>query len=74
MFGGLIETGDELAKAPRGYSNDHEHIKLLRYKTLAVEHSLMRKDIQGSNFDEKIVEIYLEMLPFRRYLNKAVTV
>ena len=74
MFGGLIETGDELTNAPKGFSQDHEHIELLQYKTFAVERSLTRKEITSSSFDDQVIEIYQEMLPFRRYLNKAVTV
>lgn len=74
MFGGLIETGDELTNAPKGFSQEHEHIELLKYKTFAVERSLTREEITSSDFDEQVIEIYLEMLPFRRYLNTAVTV
>ena len=74
MFGGLIQTGDELTNAPKGFSQDHEHIDLLKYKTFAVERSLTKEEIVSPKFDEQVIEIYLEMLPFRRYLNKAVTV
>jgi len=74
MFGGLIETGDELTQSPKGFSADHQHIDLLRYKTFAVETSLTQKEVMADDFDERVIEIYKEMLPFRRYLNKAVTV
>ena len=73
-FGGLYKSGDELTKTPKGFSQYHEHIELLRYKTFAVECSLTRTDIISKDFDEKVISIYQEMLPFRRYLNKAVTV
>ena len=73
-FGGLIQTGDELTNAPKGFSQDHEHIDLLKYKTFAVEHSLTRAEIVSAKFVDRLIEIYIEMLPFRRYLNKAVTV
>ena len=74
MFGGLIQTGDELTNAPKGFSQDHEHIDLLKYKTFAVERSLTKEEIVSPKFDEQVIEIYLGMLPFRRYFNKAVTV
>ena len=74
MFGGLIQTGDELTNAPKGFSQDHEHIDLLKYKTFAVERSLTKEEIVSPKFDEQVIEIYLGMLPIRRYLNKAVTV
>lgn len=71
-FGGLISTGDELTQAPKGYDLHHEHIDLLRFKTFAVETSLTKDQILATDFNDRVVEIYKEMLPFRRYLNKAV--
>ncbi|WP_299255844.1 DUF2461 domain-containing protein [uncultured Aquimarina sp.] len=73
-FGELYNGGDSLKKAPKGYTIDHEHIDLLRRKTIAVIHPLTKKEILQSNFNERIIEVYKEMLPFRRYLNEAVTV
>lgn len=72
-FGALYED-EKLTNAPKGFSNDHPHIDLLRNKTFAVAHEFPREETFQSNFKEKIVEVYLEMLPFRRYLNKTVTV
>ncbi len=73
-FGGLIADPNMLKKAPKGYTLDHKHIDLLRLRTIAVIHPLTRKDVLDSDFDKKIIEVYTEMLPFRRYLNQAVTV
>lgn len=73
MFGGLYEDG-KLANAPRGFANDHIHIGLLRNKTFGVEHQLRKEEVLHDDFNEKIKEVYLEMLPFRRYLNNAVSV
>ncbi len=73
-FGGLIELNDKLVTAPKGYSQDHEHIDLLRNKSFAVECGLTQKEVIGSGFEDELIEIYKEMLPFRRYLNKLVTV
>lgn len=72
-FGELVEDA-RLKKAPKGFSPDHPHIELLRNKTFAVSHPLSREDILAPNFKEKVVAVYQEMLPFRRYLNKALTV
>lgn len=73
MFGGLTE--DEMLKtSPKGFSQDHEHIELLRHKSFAVMHPVTQKEVQHGNFKEKVVEVYKEMLPFRRYLNKAISV
>lgn len=73
MFGGLMED-EQLKTAPKGYSQDHEHIDLLRNKSFAVSYDTTQKEVQQDDFMQKVVDIYQEMLPFRRYLNKAVTV
>jgi uncharacterized protein (TIGR02453 family) len=73
LFGGLIE--DEVLKtAPKGYSQNHKHIDLLRRKSFAVVHRMTQKEVESPNFTEKLIEVYKELLPFRRYLNQAVTV
>lgn len=74
IFGGLIETNEKLVTAPKGFSQDHPHINLLRYRTFAVQHDLTQKEVMGEDFEQKVIDIYKEMLPFRRYLNEAVTV
>lgn len=72
-FGNLYED-EKLTNAPKGFSNDHPHIELLKNKTFAVVHEMSQKEVLQPNFKEKIVEVYQEMLPFRQYLNKSVTV
>jgi uncharacterized protein (DUF2461 family) len=73
MFGGLMED-DMLKTSPKGFSQDHKHIELLRYKSFAVSHPVTQKEVQHDDFKEKVIAVYTEMLPLRRYLNKAVTV
>ena len=73
-FGGLIDEGDQLINAPKGFSKEHPHIDLLKYKTFAVSHYLTRKEVLRDDFEEKVIQVYLELLPFRRYLNQAVSV
>jgi len=73
LFGSLYED-EKLLTSPKGYSKDHPFIDLLRNKTFAVEHQLREDMIIDPHFDEYIVKVYKEMLPFRRYLNKAITV
>lgn len=72
-FGGLYEDA-KLTNAPKGFSNDHPYIELLRNKTFAVAMEFSTKEILAANFEKKVIKIYNEMLPFRRYLNQAVTV
>ena len=72
-FGKMVDD-EKLKKAPRGYSNDHKHIDLLKNKTFAVMHSFNNEALFKGDFNDKVIQVYKEMLPFRRYLNKAVTV
>ncbi len=72
-FGNLYQ--DQMLKtAPKGYPKDHPHIDLLRHKTFAVEVTLSRKRILDPSFQEYLIEVYKEMLPFRRYLREATSV
>ena len=73
LFGGMIND-DPLKTSPKGFSKDHKYIELLRHRTFAVSHDLIQKEVMHDNFKMKVIEVYGEMLPFRRYLNKAVTV
>lgn len=73
LFGGLYEDV-KLTNAPKGFSNDHPHIDLLRHKTFAVATEFSTKEVLGHDFEKKVIKAYKEMLPFRRYLNQAITV
>jgi uncharacterized protein (TIGR02453 family) len=72
-FGGLYEDV-KLTNSPKGFSNDHPHIDLLRNKTFAVATEFSTIEIFKSDFEDKVITTYKEMLPFRRYLNRAITV
>lgn len=72
-FGGLYEDV-KLTNSPKGFSNEHAHIELLRNKTFAVATEFSTKEVLKDDFEKKVVKVYKEMLPFRRYLNQAVTV
>ncbi len=73
-FGNLYPDDGMLKSAPKGYTADHEHIDLLKHKTFAVIHEFTKEDVLKDNFTEQVIEVYKEMLPFRRYLRQAVTV
>lgn len=72
-FGSLYED-EKLKTAPKGFSREHTHIDLLRNKTFAVIHRFKNEEVLQHGFGEKVIQVYKEMLPFRRYLNQAVTV
>lgn len=73
MFGELV-ADEPLKTAPKGYSQEHKHIDLLRRKSFAATCSLSEEEVKSDGFDKKVLEIYKELLLFRRYLNNAVTV
>ena len=73
MFGELYED-EKLQRMPKGFEADHPHADLLKHKTFAVVRPLSKKQVLSSGFEDLVVETYLEMLPFRRYLNKALEV
>ena len=73
FFGDLYKD-ERLKSAPKGFLADHPHIELLKNKSFAVAHMLNRQQILENGFEDHIIEVYMEMLPFRRYLNHAITV
>lgn len=73
MFGDLVFT-EELKTSPKGFSKDHPHIDLLRKKTFAVMRSISKKEILSVHYESLVLDTYKEMLPFRRYLNEAISV
>lgn len=73
LFGGLYDDV-KLTNSPKGFAADHKHIELLKHKTFAVELTFTTTETFHDQFDERLIDVYMEMLPFRRYLNKAITV
>ena len=73
MFGTLYEDRP-LKRMPKGFSTDHPHAELLKHKTFAVVRPLTQAVILSPAFEDIVVETYLELLPFRTYLNRALSV
>ncbi len=73
-FGEMHDDGARLKSAPKGFSKDHKYIDLLRNRTFAVMHPLQHNIVLTPDFKDYVISIYKEMLPFRRYLNEAITV
>ncbi len=65
---------DRLKTTPKGYDKEHPHIDLLRNKSYVVVHNLKETAITSPGFKEEVIAVYRELLPFRNYLSKAVTV
>ena len=73
MFGGLYED-QRLQRMPKGFSPDHPYAELLKNKSFAVTRPMSRKEVLAPDLEDLVVETYTEMLPFRRYLNRALQV
>ncbi|MBO3700583.1 DUF2461 domain-containing protein [Roseivirga sp. E12] len=64
---------DTLKTTPKGYPKDHEHIELLRLKSLAAFRQITRKDVYASGFSEMVVESYLAIVPLLDFINTAIS-
>ncbi len=74
FFGGLSEDVDKLKTSPQGYPNDHEHIELLRYKSIIAQAKLTQKIVVSDGFVDYVEEAYLKLRPFTDYLIKVISV
>ena len=72
-FGGLLDTG-KLKTAPKGYSQDHPHIELLRHKSFAVTRHVEPETVVSDRYMDELVETFKAMQPLRKYLNRAMSV
>ena len=71
-FGEMVDD-QPLVRPPRGYSADHPRIDLIKRRSYAAISELSREEVCASDFDDRVEERYLILLPFRRYLNQAVS-
>ena len=72
-FGDLV-PGECLKNAPKGYHKNHQCIKLLKRKSFAAGKTFTKQEVLAPDFNQRVIALYMELLPFRRYLNNAVTV
>lgn len=71
---GSLYIDEKLKTAPKGFTKEHPYIDLLRNKSYAVVHQLSKDQVLSKDFKETVIKVYQEMIPFRRYLNNALTV
>lgn len=69
-----MEPCEELQRAPKGFSDEHPYINLIKRKSFATGVRFSRETVCGSGFDALVEQIYKDLLPFRIYLNQAVSV
>lgn len=72
-FGGLAKDEEMLKTSPRGYSEDHQHIDLLRRKSFAAIKAPTEKEVTSSKYVDIIERGFLELVSLNQYLNKAIS-
>jgi uncharacterized protein (TIGR02453 family) len=63
---------DKLKTAPKGYSQDHEFIELLRLKSIAALRPITRQDVFSDHFHGMVVESYKAIVPLLDFINVAI--
>lgn len=62
----------KLKTAPKGFSKDHEHIELLRYKSYAFSHRIDNEPLTGDNFIEHTVNAFQKLYKMNAFLKEAL--
>ena len=63
---------DKLKTAPKGFPKDHQHIKLLRYKSYVFSHKVENQILTEGKFVEYAVAAYKELGNLNIFLNQAL--
>lgn len=71
---GELDKSHSLKTTPKSFSKEHQHIDIIRLKSFFVETSISKDLIFSSEFEDFLIEKYKVLLPFRNYLNQAITV
>ena len=71
-FGEFSE--DKLKRTPQGYSEDHPHADLLKYKSYIVVRGFSDKEVLEKNFLKEVMKTFKAMKPLNDYLNTALDV
>lgn len=69
-FGELV--GDQLKRTPPGYSEDHPHADLLKFKSYLVLREFTDKEVTEKNFLNEVMKSFKAMKPLNDYLNTAM--
>lgn len=70
QFGAM--EGEQLSRAPKGYSPDHPDIDLLRFKSFVATKKLV---VEGMNTEDVVktsLEVFQALAPLVRFLNVAI--
>jgi len=71
-FGGLAEDDKKLKTSPKGYSQDHPHIELLRRKDFVAAKDITQKEVISGDYIDTIETAYLELKPLNDFFESAL--
>ncbi|MGV3631313.1 MAG: DUF2461 domain-containing protein [Bacteroidota bacterium] len=66
-------AGEKLTTAPKGFSQEHPAIDLLRHKQFFFRHSFTDEEVTGPGFAEKLDETFQALRPFFDYMSEVLT-
>ena len=64
--------GETLKTRPKGYSEDHPYIELLRHKSFLAVHNVSNKDAVSTHFLKHAVKVFKALKPFNDFLNQSL--
>lgn len=70
-FGTL--KGEQVQRAPKGFSPDHPEINLLRYKQFLLIRKFSDKEVMQANFLKEVNDSFKKMRPFLNYMSDVLT-
>lgn len=71
LFGAI--QGDSLKRAPKGYSEDHPNIDLLKLKSFVVLNKVTDEQVLSWNSADPCIEVFKEIKPLNDYFNVAIS-
>ncbi len=69
-FGEL--EGEKLKTVPRGYTVDHPHIELLRFKSFLASHQVGDEQLMAKDAAQYATRVFKTLKPFDDFLNKSL--
>jgi uncharacterized protein (TIGR02453 family) len=69
---GDMDSDSMLSRMPRGFAPGHPAEKWLRYQSFTLGRSLSARELESASLPRTLEKDFLRVLPFVRWLNKAV--
>jgi len=73
FFEELSSSDKDLKTAPKGFDQDHEHIEILRRKSITLLRNLTEEEVCSEEFPALIEQAFVALQPFNAYLQQAIS-